>query len=256
MGKDLICTLIHCHVLELYCKANSKFEEYVYWNRFIGLSAGPDLATDVHPDVADSATKLSKSVFQFGITSEDLMLKYGKKIVGMFDYVFDFFRFIVHNIYAPVINSNWCPFWNLIWNRSLSAIDFSFYNILFHQAIVSDITSDKERRKSLLEWRFTTVFHKFRAYSIVLFDFVRRNKLPPANYKNCLRNKFLTIFCDSANIEKPFCDWYFNEDHFVIWTFLSACKMNNFYFTALLTLRLISSPWCLFYLVLQILLTK
>lgn len=40
------------------------------------------IPTEIHSDVAGSAQLLSKAIFNFGVTAEDLMMKYGKKIVG------------------------------------------------------------------------------------------------------------------------------------------------------------------------------
>lgn len=52
-----------------------------YVHRLLGRGS-VSLPSEIHSDVAASAQLLSKAIFNFGVTAEDLMMKYGKNIVG------------------------------------------------------------------------------------------------------------------------------------------------------------------------------
>ncbi|XP_077970598.1 very long-chain specific acyl-CoA dehydrogenase, mitochondrial-like [Styela clava] len=49
--------------------------------RALGIGGGLQIPSDIHADVSNSAALLTKAIFKFSLASEDLMLKYGKKLV-------------------------------------------------------------------------------------------------------------------------------------------------------------------------------
>ncbi|XP_072033459.1 very long-chain specific acyl-CoA dehydrogenase, mitochondrial-like [Amphiura filiformis] len=49
--------------------------------RAVGLNSGPSLTEYVHPSLADSASQTSKAMSEFGVASEELLMRFGKKIV-------------------------------------------------------------------------------------------------------------------------------------------------------------------------------
>ncbi|KAG8184641.1 hypothetical protein JTE90_022689 [Oedothorax gibbosus] len=50
--------------------------------RVIGLSSPPSLADNIHPKLADSGVELSKCIEEFGLSVEQLLIKYGKNIIN------------------------------------------------------------------------------------------------------------------------------------------------------------------------------
>ncbi|PIK52677.1 putative very long-chain specific acyl-CoA dehydrogenase, mitochondrial [Apostichopus japonicus] len=49
--------------------------------RMVGFSSAPSLSQHVHPDLQGSATKTAKAVEEFGVSIEELLMKYGKGVV-------------------------------------------------------------------------------------------------------------------------------------------------------------------------------
>lgn len=49
--------------------------------RMVGFSSAPSLSQHVHSDLQGSAAKTAKAIEQFGVSIEELLMKYGKGVV-------------------------------------------------------------------------------------------------------------------------------------------------------------------------------
>ena len=52
--------------------------------RMVGLSTGQSLTEFTHPSLSESATQTSKAIEDFGVAVEQLLIKYGKGVIGKF----------------------------------------------------------------------------------------------------------------------------------------------------------------------------
>lgn len=48
----------------------------------VGLSTGQSLTEFTHPNLSASANHTSKAIEEFGVGVEQLLIKYGKKVIG------------------------------------------------------------------------------------------------------------------------------------------------------------------------------
>ena len=116
------------------------------------MNQGPSLNEYVHPSLVDAAQQTSKAMSDFGVASEELLMRHGKKIVDkqfhlwrLADAAIDIYGMVATLSRSVIVkevkrgNLPFTPFWGHPWKRVILHLDFFISGLgkQFHFACIA-----------------------------------------------------------------------------------------------------------------------